>query len=424
MAMRRQLVIIPDNDQVLVLNHSDSVSELDEDATTGSRVDAGVTVARSELSSWLANQQLQGSDCTIALYSHDCLFARFPMPESKAKLGHREMTYLAEACLPMSAEDMAAVFWRMDTNSSVMACRHSFVVPLIQLLQSTGLQIISVVPAVIAAIHGVSGNSHRPSVHAIAADGTNDFLRCGEKGEILEWVYDGHFELKGSISESSSPSSADNGNETQTIHWTLADVAQGATSEKPSPVVESCDLLQDPRLSVFAHSQTLRPINSWCLAITIGLAIVSAGLMWRISSLRSVQHSLMDEEDRIVAEVLQELPETRRNVRQLDAKLARLTKWETAVSKLRVPDAADQAVGDILKRSVAAKLLIRSVLVKDEAVTLSLKVPEGVAEESVVASVKQMGLSTDQMSSTIKGTAREISFQFPTDAVEESDREK
>ena len=61
---------------------------------------------------------------------------------------------------------------------------------------------------------------------------------------------------------------------------------------------------------------------------------------------------------------------------------------------------------------------------KDEAVTLSLKVPEGVAEESVVASVKQMGLSTDQMSSTIKGTAREISFQFPTDAVEESDREK
>ena len=132
----------------------------------------------------------------------------------------------------------------------------------------------------------------------------------------------------------------------------------------------------------------------------------------------------MDEEDRIVAEVLQELPETRRNVRQLDAKLARLTKWETAVSKLRVPDDADQAVGDILKRSVAAKLLIRSVLVKDEAVTLSLKVPEGVAEESVVASVKQMGLSTDQMSSTIKGTAREISFQFPTDAVEESDREK
>jgi hypothetical protein len=346
------------------------------------------------------------------------------MPESKAKLGHREMTYLAEACLPMSAEDMAAVFWRIDTNVAVMACRHSFIVPLIQLLQLAGLQITSVVPAVIAAIHGTLGNSQRSSVHAIAEDGTNDFLRCGEKGEILEWVYDGQCELKRSINESSSQSSANNGNEPQTVHWTLADVVQGATSEKPSPVVESCDLLQDPRLSVFAHSQNQRPINSWCLAITIGLAIVSAGLMWRISSLRSVQHELMDEEDRIVAEVLQELPETRRNVRQLDAKLARLTKWETAASKLKVPDDADQAVAEILKRSVVAKLQIRNVFVKDESATLSLKVPEGVAEESVAASVKQMGFSAVQMSSTIKGTAREISFHFPTDTVEESDREK
>ncbi len=417
MASSKHLVIIPDGDQVVVLR--DSIADAQADGPNDSETQTAVP--RSDLELWLENQLCKGSDCTIALRSHDCLYARFRMPDSKARLGHRELTYLAEACLPLSAEDMASVFWRFEDETAVLACRHSFITPLMELLTAAGLRVHSVVPLVVAAINSIERANNATSVHAIAPDQSHDHLRWDENGSILEWTYNDN--LTPVPPQTAALDTAGLPDTTATITWTYADVLRTAIADSSSVLRQNCDFLSDPRLVGYSESSERRSLNSWCLAITISMAILSAALLWRVSALREIRQSLINQEDRIISDALGELPEARRNGRQLEAKLARLTKWNNAVNGLHIPDHADEGLADIFNRARTSRPQIRSIVVADQEVTLALRVPDGATDQIVESAVEKMGLSTEPSEPVGTGSSRELAFRFRLENTTEVKRE-
>ena len=417
MASSKHLVVIPDGDQVVLLR--DSLADARPDGLNHSEIQTAVP--RSELASWLQNQQCKGSDCTIALRSHDCLYARFRMPDSKARLGHRELTYLAEACLPLSAEDMASIFWKFEEDTAVLACRHSSITPLIELIKAAGIRIRSVVPLIAIAIDGVERDEDSNSVHTIAPDQSHDHLRWDENGAILEWTY--HENLPPVALPPDALDAAAFSDQTAMITWTLADVLKAANAENPSALRNACDFLSDPRLAEYSESNGSQSLNSWCLALTMSLAILCGGLLWRVSALREIQQDLINQEYKIISNALGELPESRRNNRQLEAKLARLTKWNTAVNKLHVPDHADEGIADILNRARTSRLHIRSIVVADQEATLTLRVPDGASDQTLESAVEKMGLSTKPSEPLGSGSSRELAFRFRLENTTEVKRE-
>jgi len=411
MASSKHLVIIPDGDQVVVLR--DSIADAQRDGMNDPEIET--TIPQSELASWLESQQSKGSDCTIALRSHDCLYARFRMPDSNARLGHRELTYLAEACLPLSAEDMASVFWRFEDETAVIACRCSFITPRIELLKSAGLRIHSVVPLIVVAIDGVERVNKANSILAISPDQSRDQLRWDEHGSILEWTYNDNLALVAALP--AAPDTIVLPDATATITWTYADVLRASVVDSPSVLRQNCDFLSDPRLAGYSESNESQSLNSWCLTLTVSLAILSSSLLWRVSALREIQQNLILHEDQIVSESLVELPESRRNGRQLEAKLARLTKWNNAVNGLHIPDHADVGIAEILNRARTSKPQIHSVVVADQEATLTLRVPDGAPEQTVQSAVEQMGFSVADPSKPVgSGSTREFAFRFRIDS--------
>lgn len=374
-----------------------------------------------------------GSDCIIAPASTSCFFSQLHVPPEVDTRDRPTLTYELENHLPIDAESMAADFSVLPAagNQNQAVAGHAIAAiaveasawkPLVETLESRGIQVTNIIPSATLAITSLHAK------HGLA--GTNRIMLCHGKhvdliiladDRICSWKYTKleepslarHKVLE--VSESARTLVV-NGTDTQAtmIRDNLGQIEiepesltthqiEGANINSSKPGSIHFNL----RRGALASEDPLRPINRQLMWTACSLAIfllaIILGSWWRTVRIeRKITENL-----RAQSSAFQEsFPDTRipaSLLRRVRSEHTRIMGSRNANKQIEVPNSATEVMRLLLLTlPTEIRLKVSSIDIRDGELDLTFQVQHFVEAGTVAEALSQGGFDVSQPATTQK----------------------